>query len=366
MTVSLFLCGDVMTGRGIDQILPHPADPRLFEPVVQDARDYVTLAQQRNGPIPSPVPFRYIWGEALEELRRRQPAVRIVNLETSITDDGMPAEKEIHYRMGAGNLPCLGAAELDCCVLANNHLLDWGETGLLDTLRLLSGSGIATAGAGADLDAALAPAILPAATNQRILVFGYGSPTAGVPPEWAARPSRPGISLLRAITDTVATEIAERARQFRRPGDLVLVSLHWGGNWGYQIPAAQRAFAHWLIESGVVDVVHGHSSHHFRPLEVWQGKLILYGCGDFLNDYEGIAGYEEFRGDLTMMYFPVVDARDGSLKALELAPLQIRRMRLERPSPGDIDRLFDRLNRECAPFGSRFELDAAGVIHLRL
>ena len=95
--VTLFLCGDVMTGRGVDQILRHPAAPELREPYVRDAREYVTLAERANGPIPRPVDDAWVWGDALAELAARQPAARLLNLETSITADGEFAPgKEFH------------------------------------------------------------------------------------------------------------------------------------------------------------------------------------------------------------------------------------------------------------------------------
>ena len=83
--MTLFLCGDVMTGRGIDQILPHPSGPEIFEPYVQDAREYVALAESHHGPIARPVAAPYIWGDALSELARVAPDVRLINFETSIT-----------------------------------------------------------------------------------------------------------------------------------------------------------------------------------------------------------------------------------------------------------------------------------------
>ncbi len=75
-TVRLFLCGDVMLGRGIDQILPHPADPRLYEPHVVSALTYVELAERVNGAIPRPVDFSYVWGDAIAELERLRPDAR--------------------------------------------------------------------------------------------------------------------------------------------------------------------------------------------------------------------------------------------------------------------------------------------------
>ena len=84
-SVRLFLCGDVMTGRGIDQVLAHPCDPKLHEDYVASANDYVGLAEQANGPIPRHAEPSYVWGAALDELKRMQPDARIINLETAIT-----------------------------------------------------------------------------------------------------------------------------------------------------------------------------------------------------------------------------------------------------------------------------------------
>lgn len=78
--ITLFLCGDVMTGRGIDQVLPHPNDPILYEPYMNSAMGYVDLAEMMNGPLARPVDFSYVWGDALEELARVSPDVRIINL----------------------------------------------------------------------------------------------------------------------------------------------------------------------------------------------------------------------------------------------------------------------------------------------
>ena len=141
-TVTLFLSGDVMTGRGIDQILPHPSAPQLFEPAVRSALEYVELAEAVGGPIPRRAAFDYLWGDALAELERRRVSARIINLETAITvsKEAWP-QKGVHYRMHPLNVPCLTAARIDCCTLANNHVLDWGRAGLEETLSVLSGGG---------------------------------------------------------------------------------------------------------------------------------------------------------------------------------------------------------------------------------
>ena len=92
MRVSLFLCGDVMTGRGIDQVLAHPSPPRIYEPYMTSALGYVELAEEKSGRIGQPVGFDYVWGDALGEMETRAPDSRIVNLETSVTtsEDAAP------------------------------------------------------------------------------------------------------------------------------------------------------------------------------------------------------------------------------------------------------------------------------------
>ena len=152
----------------------------------------------------------------------------------------------------------------------------------------------------------------------------------------------------------------------RRSGPAIssCLSIHWGGNWGYAIPPAQRSFAHALIDAGV-DVVHGHSSHHPKGIEVYRDRLILYGCGDFLNDYEGIRGNESFRPDLALMYFPTLDAATGRLARLTLAPTQIRHFRANRAQGEDARWLAELLSREGRAFGTRVELQPDGTLALR-
>jgi poly-gamma-glutamate synthesis protein (capsule biosynthesis protein) len=150
----------------------------------------------------------------------------------------------------------------------------------------------------------------------------------------------------------------------KRPGDVVIVSVHWGDNWGYDVPPEHTRFAHWLIEGGV-DMVHGHSSHHPRPIEVYRNRLILYGCGDFINDYQGILGYEWFRDDLVLMYFATVDSATGELVRLGMQPMQLTKFRLQRASPSDAEWLHDRLEHVCESFGSHVEIVEPGMLSLR-
>jgi poly-gamma-glutamate capsule biosynthesis protein CapA/YwtB (metallophosphatase superfamily) len=356
--ITLFLCGDVMTGRGIDQILAHPSAPGIQEPYVWDARDYVALAEETNGPIPRPVPPEYIWGDALEELEHVAPDARIINLETSVTasNDFWP-DKGIHYRMHPQNIDCLTAARVDVCVLANNHVLDYGRSGLDETLATLTTAGVKVAGAGASLDSARDPATVDLGSGRRLLVFAVGAENSGIPKTWAATTTSPGVDLLPDLSDVTADDLVSRVHTRKRRGDVAVVSIHWGDNWGYEVPDAHVRFAHRLLDGGV-DLIHGHSSHHPRPVEIYNDRLVLYGCGDFITDYEGIPGYEGFRDDLVLMYFLRINPDTGELDALYLTPLQIRKMQLVRPAAEDRKWLRQRLASVSRDFGCDVTLTA--------
>lgn len=291
--VTLFVCGDVMLGRGIDQILPFPSEPTLSEPVASLAVGYVRYAESINGPISRPSPFGYVWGDALADLHAARPAT-IVNLETSITKSKNPAPKLWNYKMSPANIDCIKVANVDCCVLANNHVLDWGVKGLLETLSTLEGKDVAVAGAGANRNEAAAPAIIDTDGDRRVVVYGFAATTSGVPGAWAATSRSPGVNLLPSLSRGTAVKVARRIAASRRRDDIVVVSIHWGSNWGYRVDKRHRTVAHTLIDAGACDLLHGHSSHHPLGIEIYRGRPILSGCGDFINDYEG-SGMEVMR-----------------------------------------------------------------------
>ncbi|HSB99577.1 MAG TPA: CapA family protein, partial [Burkholderiaceae bacterium] len=257
------------------------------------------------------------------------PDAFIVNLETAITTCESPdLSKSIHYRTNPQHVGVLRAARIDACTLANNHVLDWSADGLRETLATLQAAGIAIAGAGLDAQQAGAPAVLPLPGGARLLLFAWATTSSGVPRDWAATPKRPGVSLLSGLDDAAARAVLRAVQPYRREGDRVVVSLHWGDNWVSQIPSAQRRFAHRLIELGAADVVHGHSSHHPLPPELHDGRLVLHGCGDLINDYEGIAARGELRSDVGCLYAVTISRSDGLLRALQIVPFQLRRFRL--------------------------------------
>jgi poly-gamma-glutamate synthesis protein (capsule biosynthesis protein) len=360
----LSLCGDVMTGRGVDQILPHPSEPELHEPFVDDAREYVRLAEQASGAVPRNVDPAYIWGDAIAVWERMAPAARIANLETSITRSGEhDRTKGIHYRMHPDNVGCLTAVRFDVCAVANNHVLDYGREGLLETLRTLEQAGVRSAGAGRTLREAQQNAACPLVGGGRVIVGACAHGSSGIHGGWAAATTEAGIDLLPDLSDRTAAAVVARVAGDKRRGDVAIVSIHWGDNWGYGVPERHVAFAHRLIDGGI-DIVHGHSSHHVRPLEVYRQKLILYGCGDVIDDYEGISGYEAYRDDLVLIFFPSVDVATGRLVSLQMVPFRIRRLRLHRASLEEARWVRDTVNRISGAGGVQVVMESDGVLTL--
>jgi poly-gamma-glutamate capsule biosynthesis protein CapA/YwtB (metallophosphatase superfamily) len=362
--VAIAMCGDVMTGRGIDQILPYPGDPELRERYIRDARRYVDLAEQAHGPIPRRVEFAWPWGVARTVLDDLTPDARLVNLETTITASGEFAPgKGVHYRMSPRNVPCLSALRPDVCTVANNHILDFGSVGLGNTVDALTRAGLSCAGAGRAQDACR-PAIVPVSEDIRVVVLACGADSSGIPSGWAAKPDRGGVCRLADLSDATAAEIIQRVEAIKHARDISVVSIHWGSNWGYGVGGDQRRFAHRLLDGGI-DVIYGHSSHHPRPIEIYQGKLVLYGCGDFVDDYEGIAGYERFRDDLRLIYVASVAAGSGRLVRLDMTPLQARKMRLEYASAVDAAWLQATLDHLSRRFNTRVDLEPDGTLAAR-
>jgi poly-gamma-glutamate capsule biosynthesis protein CapA/YwtB (metallophosphatase superfamily) len=334
--IRLALAGDVMLGRGLDQIMRRPGDPALHETWAKSAQRYLELAEERSGPIPRNVDPAYVWGETPRLLENEGVDVCIVNLETAVTARGQPwPGKGIHYRAHPDNANSLVAGGIDVAVLANNHILDLSEPGLEDTLHTLDQLGIDTTGAGRDQEEAWLPAYVGTGSSGRVVVLGLASPSSGVDPAWKAGPGQPGVALLGGLSEPWVEGVGAAVGE-RRPGDAVVVSIHWGPNWGYHVPSSHQRFARDLIDHAGVDVVHGHSSHHPLGFELYHEGLILYGCGDLLTDYEGIGGHEEYRPELSAWYVVTLQSEKGSVVDLQLVPTKVDRFQLTTPEPEEI------------------------------
>ena len=221
------------------------------------------------------------------------------------------------------------------------------------------------AGAGSNLREAESPAIFDIENKCRVIVFSCGMATSGIPPGWSATEDKPGVYLLKDLSDKTVQRIKEKVQEVKREGDIVIVSIHWGSNWGYDISSDQIDFAHKLVDDAGVSIIHGHSSHHVKGIEVYKDRAIIYGCGDFLNDYEGIGGHEQYRSDLSLMYFVSVEPLTGKLTGLRMIPTQIKYFKVNKASGRDALWLKNILNREGNKFGTRVELneDNSMILH---
>jgi poly-gamma-glutamate capsule biosynthesis protein CapA/YwtB (metallophosphatase superfamily) len=284
--VKLFLCGDVMAGRGIDQALPYPVPPVLYESWVKNAKDYLHIAEQKNGKIETPLTWDYIWGDALKAWEENQPDLKLINLETSITTFPEPwPGKGINYRMNPKNIQVLKIAGIDYCSLANNHTLDWGRPGLKETLQTLRTANIRYSGAGLNSEEAGVPAVFNLEKG-RVLVFSYATQSSGVPKLWQAKSGLPGVNFLHGLGETEISQIKQTIGKVKKKGDVVVFSIHWGGNWGFSIPAEHREFAYNLLDDASIDLIYGHSSHHPLGLKIYCiCRYFIANRRNFLKDF---------------------------------------------------------------------------------
>jgi poly-gamma-glutamate synthesis protein (capsule biosynthesis protein) len=221
-------------------------------------------------------------------------------------------------------------------------------------LEILKKAGVKKAGAGENLQQASVPAVFEKYGMPKVFLFSYGVESSGIPAKWEATNKTPGINFLEDLSEKTLQDIKENIQRSASKDDLIIFSIHWGDNWDYRIQSEEIEFARSLIDEAGVDIFHGHSSHHVKGIEVYKNKLMLYGCGDFLTDYEGISGHEEFRGDLGLMYFASIDL-NGNLLSLEMIPVKMHKFRITRPSETDQKWLIKVLNREGERFGTYAE-----------
>jgi poly-gamma-glutamate synthesis protein (capsule biosynthesis protein) len=235
------------------------------------------------------------WGDVLALLRESD--WRFCNLECVISDllpERLPA-KVFHFRSDARNVAVLRAAGIDTVSCANNHSLDFGPAAMLDMLRLLDAAGVGHAGAGADLEQASRAAFSTTRDGTRIAVLACTDNEPG----WAAGADSSGIWYVPADPGTAeARLLLQRVSSARRLADIVVVSLHWGSNWGRRPEAGHLELARALIRAGA-DLIFGHSSHVFRGVGLHSGVPIIYAAGDFIDDY-GISEAE--RNNWSMLH----------------------------------------------------------------
>lgn len=311
--LDLLLLGDCMLGRLVNEVLESKAPD-------------------------------YPWGNTLPILLGAD--WRLCNLECVISDLKTPWSaypKAFHFRSAAKNIAVLETARIDAVSIANNHVLDYGYDALSEMLDILDRAKIVHSGAGLDHAQASRLATAEFAGHKiGLLAFTDNEPA------WEATPTRPGTFYVPTdIRDPRALNLLERVRESKRAVDVLVVSAHWGSNWGYEPPPEHISFAHALIEAGA-DIVFGHSSHVFRGIELYHGRLILCGAGNFVDDY---TVDEIERNDQGFIYVTTIE--NGLPKSMSLRPTLIRGCHASLAEGLHASRIVDKMSELCAALNTR-------------
>ena len=203
----------------------------------------------------------------------RSADVFVGNLEGPISSRGEDWGNPISFRADPGVVPGLVSAGFGALTLANNHMLDWGRAALADTVELLNNAGVKTVGAGRDEEAANQPLIVNT-KGGHLALLGY---TNLNPKSFEAEGERPGTSHFDA------DRIADTIRALKERGNVVAVLVHWGEEYRPHATAAQKAFAHALIDAGA-DLVIGSHPHVLEEVEHYKNGWIAYSLGTFVFD----------------------------------------------------------------------------------
>ncbi|WP_029214533.1 CapA family protein [Kallotenue papyrolyticum] len=300
------------------------------------------------------LPATYVWGDLLPVLLNAD--LRLINLECVISTRGTPwrpESKPFHFRARPRAIDALNAARIDLTALANNHTLDYGVEALRECLQLLDQAGIAHVGAGANLAAAMRPALLTAAA-QRVAVVAITDNE----PDWQATPDRPGTFYVaynrRGPLEPYRTRLRQALDLARRAADLVIVSAHVGPNWGPPSPGMQ-ALARTVIELGA-DVYWGHSNHTPLGIQWYHGRPILYATGDFIDDY-AVDPVE--RNDLSFLF--ELEVADARVQAIRLYPTAIAHFQARRAEDADARWLIERMRQRSAAWATPIVACADGT-----
>lgn len=288
-------------------------------------------------------PAGYPWGDTLPVFH--QADLRICNLECVLSNRGTPwstPPKMFHFRSDAKNVATLTAARVDAVSLANNHTLDFGYEALGDCLRILHEAGIHSAGAGMTRSLAWEPAIWEVKGHTiGLIAFTDNEPV------WEAREVHPGIMYVPiTLKEQRAERLLELVSRTRERVDLLLVSAHWGPNWGEAPPAEHIPFAHALIDQGA-DVVFGHSGHIMRGVEVYRGKPILYCTGDYVDDYAVDADERNDQGGIFL-----IEADGRRLTRLLLYPTIIKDCQVKLARDAECQEIAAKMQRLCTALGT--------------
>lgn len=286
----------------------------------------------------------------------RAADLTIVNLECAITSsaDIWPgAPKAFYFGAPPQAVDTLLGAGIDMVSLANNHTLDFGVKGLLDTVHHLRLHRIQHAGAGADLAAASSPAILDC-LGMRFGMAAFCDHQA----DFAAQEDRPGIVYLDLDDDFAAITMLRTALEVlqRAAVDWPILSLHWGPNMVSRPSQKFRRLAHAAIDMGW-KILFGHSAHVFQGMEIYRGCPIIYAAGDLVDDYYVDP---EFKNDHQLLF--ELKLSRSALQQIYLHPVFIADCRTQLATRGQSDYIVTRMAALCRELGTSVQRDGEKIV----
>ena len=308
-TIIIGITGDVMIGRGVD------------------------MAISDKG-------YNYPWGNLLFLLKNTD--INIINLETTLTNSNKEVLKTFNFKATPDKIKTLTEAFITIANLANNHVLDFSEEGLRETIQTLNIAGIKYAGAGMNEKEAGRPVIITK-KNITIGLLGFTDNEPG----WKAGPFISGINYIDISRKDDRNKALTNIEQLRKETDIVIVSIHWGPNMKEEPGRHVIDFAHEMIVAGA-DIIHGHSAHNFQGIEVYNHKLILYDTGDFIDDYV----VDPLLKNDHSFFFRVEVSKKGATK-LELVPVMISNYQVNLAMGEEYKWSIKRMQNLSAKFGTK-------------
>lgn len=289
--------------------------------------------------------YQYPWGDVLPILKKTD--LNLINLETALTKSVRKVPKVFNFKADPDKVQSLVEARIDVCNLANNHILDFSEEGLLETISTLDKAGIKHVGAGVSQAEAAEPVIIKK-KNISIGIIGYTDNE----PEWQAKENKPGTNYAE-VEDI--ENIKKEIKKLRPQVDLLIFTMHWGPNMRQRPIAEFKDFAHQLVDLGV-DVFHGHSAHIFQGIEVYKEKLILYDTGEFVDDYYVTPS---LRNDQSFLY--LIEADKEGLKKVQLVPVLISKMQVNKAVDNNYRQAVERVRMLSQELGTEIKETEQGI-----
>jgi len=317
-TIRLGLAGDVMLGRLVNERL-------------------------------KALPYEYVWGNMLPLMKEMD--INVINLETTFTKSIRKVPKTFNFKAEPDRVKCLAVANVTIASIANNHILDYSEEGMMETIATLTGEGIQHAGAGYNLQEA-AKAARHICKGIRIGVLGFTDNE----PLWKAGARTPGTNYIDIDSSKEREAALSAIQELKGEVDCCIVSIHWGPNMRERPPRQFISFAHAMAEHGA-DIIHGHSAHIFQGIEVYHNKLILYDTGDFVDDYQ----VDPFlRNDRTFFFICAI-AKSG-VQSVSLIPALIDNFQVNRATGEDYEWCVQRMKRLSKELGTEVGDDCEIII----